>query len=328
MSIQIEPLRETHIEDAAELFCIRFRALREHLPLLPARYSIADTILSMLRDLSQSAPGVVAIDGRKLTGFLLGFVIPDFLGKRSVFSPEWANAARLEGSRRLYQEMYGRLSADWVADKCFTHLVSLLENDPQGRDTWHWLAFGMAAVDGLRDLQPVQASSAGFELRRATLDDVGEANLFDQALARHLAAPPIFWPHENKEYAEWLGNSANALWLAYQAGTSHRAGQERPGNEAVGCLALEPGYQGGCQVTQDEKTISITGAYTREGTRGNGVATALLNGSLEWARAEGYERCAVDFEPMNSLAARFWPKYFQPVCYSLMRKVDERIGET
>jgi hypothetical protein len=54
----------------------------------------------------------------------------------------------------------------------------------------------------------------------------------------------------------------------------------------------------------------------------------LLNGSLEWARAEGYERCAVDFEPMNSLAARFWPKYFQPVCYSLMRKVDERIGET
>jgi GNAT superfamily N-acetyltransferase len=328
LSIQIESFRETHIEDAAELFCIRYRALREDFPLLPARYTAAETILPMLRDLSQGAPGVVALDGRKLTGFLIGFVIPDFLGKRSVFSPEWANAARLEDSRRLYQEMYGRLSAGWVADKCFTHLVSLLENDPQGRDAWHWLGFGMAAVDGMRDLQPVQAGSTGFEFRRATLADVREANLFDKALARHLAAPPTFWPHENREYAEWLNNSANALWLAYPGGNLGRLTNGNDLEEAVGCMALEPGYRGGCQVTQDEKTISITGAFTREGTRGAGVATALLNRSLEWARTEGYERCAVDFEPMNSLAARFWPKYFRTVCYSLMRRVDERIGVT
>jgi hypothetical protein len=51
-----------------------------------------------------------------------------------------------------------------------------------------------------------------------------------------------------------------------------------------------------------------------------------LNRSLEWARSEGYERCAVDFEPMNVLAARFWLRYFSPVCYSLVRHVDERIA--
>ena len=326
MSIEIEPFRETHLQDAAELFCARYRALRKAVPFLPDRYNTADAILPMLCDLSQGAPGVVAMDGRKLAGYLIGFVIPEFQGLRSVFSPEWANAARLEGSRRLYQEMYGCLSANWVADKCFTHLVSLLENDPQGRDAWHWLGFGMAAVDGLRDLQPVQAVSAGFELLRATLADVRQATSFDEALARHLAAPPIFWPHENREYAEWLSNSANALWLAYPAGSPDRTGKVHAGEEVAGCMALEPGYQGGCQVVQDEQTISITGAFTQEGTRGNGVATALLNRSLEWARAEGYERCAVDFEPMNSLAARFWPKYFRTVCYSLMRRVDERIG--
>ena len=93
-------------------------------------------------------------------------------------------------------------------------------------------------------------------------------------------------------------------------------------------MALEPGNQRACLVIQDEKTISITSAFTSEAARGAGIATALLNRSLEWARTEGYERCAVDFEPMNSLAARFWPKYFRPVCYSLMRKVDERISVT
>jgi len=319
MTIQIEPFRETYLEDAAELFCVRYRALRDGFQLLPARYSTAGTILPMLRDLSQSAPGVVAIEGRKLTGYLLGFVIPDFLGKRSVYSPEWANAAKLEGSRRLYQEMYGRLSAEWVADQCFIHLVSLLENDLEGRDAWHWLGFGMAAVDGLRGMDPVQDSSAEFELRQATLDDICQANSFDQALQRHLAAPPTFWPHESEDRTEWLKNPVHALWLAYPKGKA------LGGGEAVGCMALEPGNQGGCQIVRDEKTIYISSAFTREETRGTGVATALLNGSLEWARAEGYERCAVDFEPMNFLAARFWPKYFRPICYSLMRKVDERV---
>jgi hypothetical protein len=35
----------------------------------------------------------------------------------------------------------------------------------------------------------------------------------------------------------------------------------------------------------------------------------------------------VDFEPQNIPAAHFWLKHFQPVCYSLIRHVDERIAE-
>jgi GNAT superfamily N-acetyltransferase len=91
-------------------------------------------------------------------------------------------------------------------------------------------------------------------------------------------------------------------------------------------MGLEPGHQGGCQITQDEKTVSITSAFTQEHARGKGIAMALLNRSLEWARAEGYERCAADWEPMNVPAARFWPRRFELVCYSLMRCIDERIG--
>ncbi|MEA3341175.1 MAG: hypothetical protein U9R15_14525 [Chloroflexota bacterium] len=51
----------------------------------------------------------------------------------------------------------------------------------------------------------------------------------------------------------------------------------------------------------------------REGACGKGIATALLDRSLEWARVEGYWRCAVDFEPVS---------------YALVRQIDERIVQS
>jgi GNAT superfamily N-acetyltransferase len=314
MSLQITPLREEHLENAAVLVSVRYKALREHVPLLPSRYEDVETILPMLRDLIGEAPGVVAIRGSRLVGFLLGFVIPMFLGKRSVYSPEWANGAELGESRRVYEEMYGHLSAHWIANGCFTHLVSMLAHDREGIEGWQWLGFGLAAVDGVRELKPVEGAVAEVAVRRASVEDIEEAMAFDEALNQHLAAAPTFWMHEPQDYEEWLREPANALWLAYEGG------------EAVGCMGIGPGNPDACAIIRDEKTASVVSAFTQERARGRGIATALLNRSLEWARVEGYERCAVDFEPMNILAARFWLRCFEPVCYSLMRCIDERIG--
>lgn len=313
MSLQIASLREDHLEDAAALVSVRYKTLRERVPALPSRYEGVGTILPMLHGLTGETGGVVAIRGSRLVGFLLGFVIPMFLGKRSMYSPEWANGAELGESRRVYEEMYAHLLAHWVADGCFTHLVSMLGHDREGIEGWQWLGFGLAAVDGVHELKPVEGTAAEVEVRRARVEDVEEAAVFGEALDRHLATAPTFWMHEPQDYEEWLREPANALWLAYGGG------------EAVGCMGLEPGHAGGCEIVQDEKTVSIVSAFTREGARGRGIATALLNRSLEWAQVEGYERCAVDFEPMNVLAARFWMRWFEPVCYSLMRCIDERI---
>jgi GNAT superfamily N-acetyltransferase len=79
---------------------------------------------------------------------------------------------------------------------------------------------------------------------------------------------------------------------------------------------------------EDEKTTSIVSAFTREEARGGGIATALLNRALDWGREQGYARCAVDWEPMNVLASRFWLRYFQPVSYALERYIDERLART
>lgn len=317
MSLEIVPLEEEeHLEDAAALASSCYKGLREQIAPLPPRYAEVSTLLPLLRGIAGAGPGVAAIRRGRLAGFLTGWLIPSFRGKRSVFSPEWANAADLEDSRRIYEEMYAHLSASWVADGYYTHLISMLVNDHDGIDGWHWLGFGMIAADAVRDLQPAQGSpAADVSIRRGCLEDIEEAMALSEALQRHMASAPTFLVHAEKRdrdyYEEWLANPANALWLAYD------------GTEAVAFMKQGPANVDACTIIHDEKTTSIVGAFTTESVRGRGIAIALLNRSLEWARSDGYERCAVDFEPMNPLATRFWLRHFQPVCYTLIRHVDE-----
>jgi GNAT superfamily N-acetyltransferase len=90
----------------------------------------------------------------------------------------------------------------------------------------------------------------------------------------------------------------------------------------VAFLRMEGGNQGACTIVRDPGTVSITGAFTVESARGDGIATALLSQGLSWAAGEGYTRCSVDFEAMNVPATNFWLRHFQPVCISFYRHVN------
>ena len=316
--VEIVPLGEEHLESAAALAGSRYERLCEQVPCLPPRYAEVSTLQPLLRDVVGAGPGVAAMHGGRVVGFLSAWLIPSFRGKRSVFSPEWANAADLGNSRRIYEEMYAHLAALWVADGYSTHLISMLANDHNGIDGWHWLGFGMIAADAVRDLRPVQGCDADVGTRRARLEDLEQVMALEEALWQHEAASPTFLVDARKRdrsyYEEWLRNPEKAIWLV-----DH-------GIEPVAYIKLGPASDDASTIIRDEKTASITGAFTREKARGRGIATALLARSLEWARAAGYERCAVDFEPMNLLATRFWLRHFEPVCYTLVRYVDDPLA--
>jgi hypothetical protein len=171
--LTITPFREEHLEDAARLVSDRYQRLREHVPELPQRYSDVSNIVPLLQGiLKPDVPAVAAILGNQLVGFLTGWQMPDFRGKRSIYSPEWANAAVLDDSARIYEALYSRISGDWLAGKYSAHYLSLFPNDLQALQQWHWLGFGMFAVDGLRGLDPLQAGDAGLHIRRAEVQDV------------------------------------------------------------------------------------------------------------------------------------------------------------
>ena len=318
MVIELVRLEEAHLEDAAALVTRRYGDLRQQVGFLPCRYAEVDTILPLLRAVAGAAPGVVATHGGRLVGFLSGWLLPSFRGRPTVFSPEWANGAEPRHSRRIYEEMYSHVAGSWAAEGYLTHMVSLLANDRDAVEGWQWLGFGMVAADALRPVEPVSGDEAGVEVGRARLVDVEEVMALDRALCRHMAAAPVFLADreepERGTYEDWLSDAEKAAWLAYRDG------------EAVAYLGMGLASDDASTIIYDEGTTSVFGAFTREDVRGGGIGTALLDRGLRWAREQGYERCAVDFEPMNPPAARFWLRHFEPVCYTVMRYVDERAG--
>jgi GNAT superfamily N-acetyltransferase len=319
-SLHIVPLEDKHLEDAAALVCARYRALRRHAPLMPPRYEDVAAILPLLHNLPGRAPGVAALRGSRLVGFLGAFVLPRFEGQQSAYSPEWGNATVPDDDRRIFEEMYTQISPSWLDAGCPMHVIGTLAHERDTLETWHWLGFGLCAADAVRDLTPVPGAAANVEIRRARLEDAETMATLDLALHQHIAAAPtfLFDEEEGDELAyhqKWLADPANALWLAYN------------GAEAVACMGQGPASPEACDLIADEGTTSIVIAYTQPQARGQGIALALLNQVLAWGQAEGYERCAVDFEPMNTLAARFWPRHFQLVCLYQARYVGEPARE-
>jgi GNAT superfamily N-acetyltransferase len=315
--LEIIPLQEEHLEDAAALVCSRYKDLREGEPLLPYQYQEPKNIQPLLHNIMMAdVPGVAAVQDGQLAGFLTGWLMPEFRGKRSVYSPEWANAARVENSRTIYEEMYRQIAAEWVGEKYVAHYISISANDPEAIRACHWLGFGMLGMDALRGLQPIKEFNKQIVIRRAGIQDIDKVFDLHIELVAYMKNSPIFFIAEKLSkgyFEEWVNDPDKAIWLAYVD------------EEPVAFLRMGPANDDVSKFIYDKKTTSIYGAYTRGKMRGKDVMTSLLGYALKCARDDGYERCAVDFETMNLLGTRFWlGRGFRPVSFSLLRYVDER----
>ena len=317
MSFRILSFTKKYLEDAAKLFTRRYKQMRSKSAILPSQYEKQDLILPLLRNLVDNGSGAVAMRGPRLVGFLTGQVLPHFRGHRAVWSPEWANAAEVGNSKEIYQSMYKVLSSKWVADGCSNHLITLFTDDYDAIDAWFWESFAMVAVDALRDLSPIKKIESDIEMRKAEIQDLHLLSKFYEKLSQHLLAAPTFLKkdHEDEKehYEKLLSDPLCPHWFAYL------------GKDPVAFMGLRSDNSSDCHIVRDEKTIRIAGAFTLKDERHQGVATNLLNHAIEWAISADYIRCAVDFEPENIVARRFWLRHFQPICYILIRHIDERI---
>jgi GNAT superfamily N-acetyltransferase len=317
--LKVTSLKEEHLEDAAGLVGNRYIRLCEQESHLPEHYAKVNNLLPLLRDiLNATGVGVAAFSEDRLVGFLTGWHLPSFRGKRSTYSPEWANAAELDDSPRIYEEMYNQLASIWVADKYVAHYISLFPNDVDALRAWHWMGFGMISVDAIRGLDSIPGCELDVHIRRAELEDLEQVIELHEALWEYHKEAPIFLLSERRDryyFEEWLQNPEKIVWLAFL------------NEEPVSFVRLGPADNDVCTIIYDEKTTSIYGAFTKEKQRGEGIGTALLDHALKSAQASGYERCAVSFEPMNLIGTRFWFKYFKPVCFSVVRHIDDRLAQ-
>ncbi len=310
--MEIVPFEPVHHEAAAALTCAAFRAARRRNALLPARWEQGATYVPELDSIQRHGSGVALIDRGRLHGFLAAYQVARG-ARRWTFTPEWAWGARGRDRARLIQDLYAAAADRWVADGCRTHHVSVHAPDRVGRSAWSWLGFGHEVMDGIRDLAPLPTMTTDVRIRRAEPPDATTLGELEEGLRQHLAGTPVFFSlgpaRTLEEQRQRIGRAEAAVLLAEIAG------------EVVGHLLVGPASDDAATVIRDERTASIVGAFVRDEHRRAGVAHTLLAAAVEWAREGGYERIAVDFETANLLATRFWTRYFQPVTYSLVRRL-------
>jgi GNAT superfamily N-acetyltransferase len=312
----IVPLTADHAEDAARLFLHRYSDERRANSTLFDRTGSDDDVAGRLTRMLATNPGVAALDGRDLVGHLAGWQIDGFKGpERGVYCPEWASVAvRASVQRSLYAEM----SRVWVAQGVANHVVCVLAHDSKALDAWNWDGFGMHVVDAIRTIEAMGATAfPGVEFRKAAADDLDHFVPLADALAEHVMAAPVFChiprPRTRDDHADRLAEPSRHVWLAMH------------GTDAIGYIQCETPLDDVAFSVLSPTNVGVSGAFVRPDWRGRGVATALLECVLAWGREAGMTTCSVDFESSNIHACRMWLRHFQPVCYSLLRRVDPRM---
>lgn len=324
--MHIAPLTKDDLSSAAELFAANYARFHQSIPILPVRMASPPAAHDYLHHLLAHSQAVAAYEGDQLIGYLGWWLIDAFrdTDRKAAYCPVWAHAvapalAPADAARhtaRVYRALYRAASELWFAAGSHEHAITLLAGDEPARNTWFWNGFGLTVVDAVRSLDPLGIPCPdGYTLRPAVLEDARALEQIEAEHWRHYTQPPVLMnasgANSADEFAELLSNPSNRVWTAWK------------GSELAAYLRFEGVSEGAAEIVAAPDTTACTGAYTRPAHRGQKLAAALLDAALADYRAMGYARCAVDFESFNPEAASFWVKYFQPVCFSVIR-VPER----
>ncbi len=312
--LRMIPFEKGILPKAADMFVQNLRSLRERVPILPDGMEEPGKVSGYLEWLMSRGPGVMALEGERLVGFLGWMIVDGFRNteRRAAYCPEWGHGAAGPGRAAIYRALYRAASAEWARQGCQTHAVSILAHDEEAIQNWFWSGFGMSVVDAIRSMEPLEnAVAKGLVVRKATPGDVDALAELEALHWQHYRQPPVFMapqqPDDAEAFRAFLADPANAVWVAWDG--EHPAGYMRFQGQSEGAAAI---------VNSPDKA-AITGAFVRPEYRGRKAAPALLDAALRDYAARGYGRCSVDFESFNPEAAAFWMRYFHPVCYSVMR---------
>lgn len=320
--MQVRNLQPCDMEEACSLFSAAYRRQCEAVPILDECNGSADKVLKHLKPCSETHPGVVVFNDGKMLGFMTGFFINGLLGThKGVLSPEWAHASVPENAFEIYRLMYQEIGQQWVEQQCLTHAVIFLNHAHEVRDAFCWNGFGNACMDAIRPIEPISVKlSEVFSVKLLQKNDIPALWDLTDKLNRHLSGSPAFLPYlepeSEEELTTMLDEPGNHVWIA------------RKGHEPVGFMKIAPCSDGAAWIVNGGRKFAVNGAYVKTEYRHYGIARLLLSSIMQWGLENGFERCSVDFEATNPAACRFWLKHFQPVCCSMVRRLDERILNT
>lgn len=318
----VRDLQPHDLEEACALFSASYRRQCEIVPVLDESNGSAEKVLKKLETCLDRHPGIAVFKDGVMLGFMTGFFIDGLLGiHKGVLSPEWAHASVPENAFEIYRLMYQEIGQQWMERQCLTHAVIFLNYAQQAQDAFCWNGFGCVCMDAIRPVEPISVEyPEGFSIKPFRGNELPVLWDFTDKLNRHLSRSPAFIPYlepeSEGELAAMVNEPGNHVWLAWK------------GQEPAGYMKIAPAGDGAAWIVNGGRKFAVNGAYVKPEYRHYGIARLLLSAIMQWGLENGFERCSVDFEATNPSACRFWLKHFQPVCRSMVRRLDPRISDT
>ncbi|WP_371806708.1 N-acetyltransferase family protein [Candidatus Lokiarchaeum ossiferum] len=320
--IEVFKFKPEHVVNAAKLFVEGYKRLGKTYLDLPSKYGDLYFVGSKLVNIIKENPSFVAVRNGELIGYLTGFAnIPSLKGRSmGVYIPEWAHGSiNTKDKEKIYSKLYSHLSKIWIAEKNYTHLITYYGEDVKLNAQFHKFGFGLLVIDGYRTLTPLKINdNPAFYIRQAKKEDLRILSHFNELIYKHLRDAPTFLysSPSQKSLEEIEKNFLGSNRITFVA--------EHEG-KIVSIIRAMLNEGPGCEVVQDTGTLGVNFGYTLPEMRGSGIASLVLNKLIEWGKKNDMKRCVVDFESQNIEAYNFWLRYFQPICYSGIRKIDDRI---
>ena len=313
-NIEILPFSESYDEQVTALFVKKYQQQRIVIPLLPELMEDREVIKTMLADSFDPMTGRVAVENGRVLGYLCWFIVDHFraTSRRGAYVPEWGHACIETNKTRLYQMLYRAAGNLWAEAGCQVHAITLLAQDRSAEKAWYWNGFGLTVVDAIRPMQSLEIPPlTQITIRKASTADAKALAQLDNEHREHYTQSPIFMaPRTGKdinENIEFLSQPKNSVWLA------------ESDNQLVGFIRFDGYNFDTATILESEEGVTITGAYVRPTYRGQKVAVALLDSALRDYQSIGLKYCATNFESFNPEAVSFWMRYFEPVCFSVIR---------
>jgi GNAT superfamily N-acetyltransferase len=289
---EILPFADEHLGAAARLLAERHARHRAAEPLLPGDADFRAHIVQERDEL----PGVVALAGTELVGYLVGRRKEDRIGPHV-----WSHiAGHAVGEPELLRDLYAAVAGTWVDAGLTRHFV-FAPNLPELVEPWFRLSFGASAALAARETAPEPAVDAGAVIRDSTPEDALAAAKLERSMTESMVSSPSFSRHEPDEESAIVDEWADT-WDRPE--TYHHFVAERDG-DVVGHLLL---YRRPPDLRVPADSIDLAQASTRPSERGSGVGVELTNHALRWAYDHGYPTMVTDWRMTNLLASRFWPK--------------------
>lgn len=239
------------------------------------------------------------IDVSKKT-FLLAYKVEDlFYNKKGLYTPEWGHnledqSLALDFLTRLYEMMNKKSYVQHaLSDFTIRGLDSFMFNN----------SYGSRCMDGHTMSQEKEVSN---HIRRADPSDFDTLLSLFEEHQDDMNKPPALLGFDKKDPKEvidqWFRDEDEILLYKDQA-----------------MMRITEGSSGGCLLGSNHETLGISTTQVSRNHRREGLASHLINYTLNQAFIRGFKHVTVDYETCNPGAHYLWTRYFKETIRSYLR---------